>query len=136
MASLVYDLPLTEFDARPFERLATYGTRGSFGQLTISLTEDEMLAEFGTVPRSIRVTVRVTEDTPADAWLDASDANPGHSRTTGTDALAAAGETAILRQAVTVLQRRDWPGQAMLAGLIQELSPPGETAAGSTEQET
>lgn len=71
MASLVYDLPITEFDSRPFERIATYACSGSYGQLSVALTEDELMSEFGLVPQSIRVAVRVTHDVPAAAWVDA-----------------------------------------------------------------
>ena len=38
----------------------------------------------------------------------------------------AEGDVAVLRQAIGVLERRDWPGQAMLAALIGELDPPRE----------
>ena len=70
MASLVYDLPIAEFDARPFERAAEYVSSGGFGQLSVRLTEDELVAEFGLVPQSIRIIVRVEHDISAGEWLD------------------------------------------------------------------
>jgi hypothetical protein len=71
MTSLVYDLPITGFDARRFERLASYACSGDYDRLAISLTENELLAEFGQVPASVQVIVRGPDGTPpADTWLD------------------------------------------------------------------
>jgi hypothetical protein len=71
MASLVYDLPIAGFDARPFERAAEYASSGDFGQFSVRLTEDELLGEFGVVPQSIRVVIRVGNDIPpAGAWVN------------------------------------------------------------------
>lgn len=70
MASLVYDLNLLGFDHHPFERLASYASSGGYGRLAVSLTEDELVSEFGLVPRSLHVVVKVTGDVPADAWLE------------------------------------------------------------------
>ena len=71
MAALVYDLNLAEFDHRPFERSATYACSGEYGRLTVTLTEDELVAEFGLVPSVLHVIVKDLADIPADAWLDA-----------------------------------------------------------------
>jgi hypothetical protein len=75
VASLSYDLKITGFDSG---RLASYAHAepglGGDNSLTVTLPEDELIAEFGLVPETLRVAVRVEQDVPADAWLDAAEA--------------------------------------------------------------
>jgi hypothetical protein len=45
-------------------------------------------------------------------------------------------DAAILRAAILVLRRRDWPGQAALTALVTELDPPSSDQSDNHEQET
>jgi hypothetical protein len=74
MASLVYDLSLTEFHTHPVPQAeyAYYGD-GGLPHLMVLMPEGELVSEFGLVPESLHVVVKVTADVPADAWLDAGD---------------------------------------------------------------
>jgi hypothetical protein len=71
VASLIYDLKITCFDAQLSARRATYMHTepglGGDNQLIVTLPEDELVAEFGLVPETLRMTVRVEDDVPADA---------------------------------------------------------------------
>lgn len=71
MASLLYTLSLTTFADRAATYICTEPGLGGPDSLTVVLPEDELVSEFGLVPVSLRVAVRVDSDTgPADAWLD------------------------------------------------------------------
>jgi hypothetical protein len=78
MASLSYDLTITGFDSG---RLASYACTepgiGGDNSLTVALPEDELVSEFGMVPETLRVTVRVEQDRPAEAWLTAYERTQG-----------------------------------------------------------
>jgi hypothetical protein len=74
MSSLVYDVPGKGFSAG--SGLVTYAGPGVLGiSIAVTLRIGDLMGEFGIVPASIQVAVRVRPDAaPMDAWLDAQPA--------------------------------------------------------------